>query len=257
MKFACPHCGQRVEAAEEWAGQNVPCPSCGQALVIPARSTKPLPKAPPIRRPGSPAPVVSPEPKRRGGRGFVGRLVVFALILLAGACAYATYALQESPGQVWRHLTAAVEQWRSSGSGLLRADATAVAADPSSTPAPAPAPEAPAPASDPRERIARAVDAVIEAETGDRETAERMRAYVHEHLIEGEDYDRYLHQPWRVVVQAICADLGLHPDWAAWDNGEGFKLKDSDPPPNPLFPRNAGTRITDPVRGYEPAIRGP
>jgi hypothetical protein len=86
-----------------------------------------------------------------------------------------------------------------------------------------PEPETPAPSSTPRARIARAVDAVIAAETGDGEAAERLRAYVHEHLIEGENYDRYLHQPWRVVVQTICADLGLHPDWSTWDNTEGFK----------------------------------
>ena len=85
-----------------------------------------------------------------------------------------------------------------------------------------PAPETSAAVTAPRTRIARAVDGVIEAEAGDREAAERRRAYVHEHLIEGEDYDALLNQPWRVVVQAICADLGLNPDWGAWDNAEGF-----------------------------------
>ena len=86
-------------------------------------------------------------------------------------------------------------------------------------------PEAPA---GPRARIARAVDAVIEAETGDRDAAERQRAYVNERLIEGEDYDAYLHQPWRVVVETICADLGLHPDWSDWDDIEGFKVRAED-----------------------------
>ena len=110
------------------------------------------------------------------------------------------------------------------------------------------APEAPAAAkapvadcqttSGPRARIARAVDAVIEAETGDREAVERQRAYVQEHLIEGEDYDAFLHQPWRIVVQTICADLGLHPDWSAWDNTEGFTAAVRTPaaePPAPLI----------------------
>jgi hypothetical protein len=105
-------------------------------------------------------------------------------------------------------------------------------------PEPDRAPEAPAPAPDPRARIARAVDAAIEAETGDREAAERRRAYVQEHLIEGEDYDAYLHQPWRLVVQTLCADLGLHPDWSTWDNAEGFE---------------AGAR---PPTGEPPAQRG-
>ncbi len=100
-----------------------------------------------------------------------------------------------------------------------------------------PEPETPAPSSTPRARIARAVDAVIAAETGDGEAADRLRAYVHEHLIEGEDYDRYLHQPWRVVVQTICADLGLHPDWSAWDNTDGFNVRGGRPTGEPPAPR--------------------
>lgn|GEM_PF-6569319 len=58
---------------------------------------------------------------------------------------------------------------------------------PATVPALTPSTETPAAASDPRARIARAVDAAIEAEAGDREGADRMRAYVDEHLIEGED----------------------------------------------------------------------
>jgi hypothetical protein len=88
-----------------------------------------------------------------------------------------------------------------------------------------PAPEAPAAEPGPRLRIARAVDAAIEAEAGDSEAAERLREYVQEHFIEGENYDALLHQPWRAVVQAICSDLGLHPDWTTLDGEDG------DPPP--------------------------
>ena len=95
--------------------------------------------------------------------------------------------------------------------------------------------EAPAVGPSRRERIARAVDAVIEAEAG--EAADRMRAYVNEHLTEGEAYDAYLHQPWRVVVQTICADLGLHPDWSTWDNSEGFKAGARPPPAEPFTHR--------------------
>ena len=35
MKFECVHCGQRIEADEEWVGRNVQCPSCTQALIVP------------------------------------------------------------------------------------------------------------------------------------------------------------------------------------------------------------------------------
>ena len=144
----------------------------------------------------------------------------------------------------------------------------------SEAPVAEPAPEAPAPAFGARARIARAVDAAIEAEADDHETAERLRAYLNEHLIEGEDYDAFLHQPWRVVVQTICADLGLHPDWSTWDNEAGFPSRQdtrqtwTHPPgspvedrqtnsQNPLIPATAGTQIKGPARGDEPDIPRP
>ena len=114
--------------------------------------------------------------------------------------------------------------------------------------APAPAPvavHAPEAASDPRARVAREVGAVIDSEAGDAEAAERMRAYVQERLIEGEDYDALLHRPWRVVVQAICSDLGIQPDREAWDDAEKFEAMtvhsplagDGRPPPDPAIGR--------------------
>ena len=35
MKFACSHCGQRIEAEDEWAGQQVNCPTCKHGLRVP------------------------------------------------------------------------------------------------------------------------------------------------------------------------------------------------------------------------------
>lgn len=35
MKFSCPHCGQRIAADDELAGQPGKCPTCGGALRIP------------------------------------------------------------------------------------------------------------------------------------------------------------------------------------------------------------------------------
>ncbi len=126
---------------------------------------------------------------------------------------------------------------------------------PAKTPASPPSqPEAPAPAPSPRERIARAVDAVIDAEAGEPEAGERMRLYVEERLIEGEDYDAFLHQPWRVVVQAICADLGLHPAWSSWDNGEGFKLGARPPTAAGGYRDTIGMRTAERREGHETTI---
>ena len=34
-KFACPHCGQHLEAEPDWAGMECECPGCGKALTVP------------------------------------------------------------------------------------------------------------------------------------------------------------------------------------------------------------------------------
>ncbi len=35
FKFACPHCGQHLEAEPDWAGMEVECPTCGKAITVP------------------------------------------------------------------------------------------------------------------------------------------------------------------------------------------------------------------------------
>ena len=35
FKFACPHCGQPLEAESDWAGMECECPGCGKALTVP------------------------------------------------------------------------------------------------------------------------------------------------------------------------------------------------------------------------------
>lgn len=35
MKFACPHCQQRIESEDSWAGQTANCPSCGSEMTVP------------------------------------------------------------------------------------------------------------------------------------------------------------------------------------------------------------------------------
>jgi len=45
MKFSCPHCGQHIEAEENWAGIETNCPTCSQKLTIPHASSEPPPTA--------------------------------------------------------------------------------------------------------------------------------------------------------------------------------------------------------------------
>lgn len=43
-----------------------------------------------------------------------------------------------------------------------------------------------------------------------------------DHLAEGADEDALVAGDFRTCVEAICADLGLHPDWSCWSDEEGF-----------------------------------
>ena len=128
------------------------------------------------------------------------------------------------------------------------------------------APEVAAAPPSPRERIARAVDAPIETEVGDGEVADRLRAALHERLIERECYDAYLHLPWRVVVDRICADLGLRPWSTEFGRGnphpqsgrggpplEAEESGDAELPAGPRRPPGATPRHPPPPLGGLPA----
>ena len=114
----------------------------------------------------------------------------------------------------------------------------------------------------------RARDAVIDAidfEISPRDIAERALDRLHENLIDRETYDALLTLPFRGCVEAICADLGLDPDWSGWSDDSGF----AEPPdrrrrdwrPRWATPRSASDEIErGPIRpdealGREPGIQ--
>jgi hypothetical protein len=39
FKFACPHCGQHLEAEPNWAGMECECPGCGKTMTVPQPPT--------------------------------------------------------------------------------------------------------------------------------------------------------------------------------------------------------------------------
>lgn len=53
------------------------------------------------------------------------------------------------------------------------------------------------------------------------EARERLDA-LHERLFDRESYDVLLTLSFRDAVAAICADLGLRPDWTLWIDDVGF-----------------------------------
>jgi hypothetical protein len=119
MKFSCPHCTQNLEIADEWSGHAVDCPSCEQALTVPAlavaipvREETPKPAAkshpPKLRRPAPERSAPSKPPRRSGGGGF-GKFLLMLLLLGAAGFGYAMVHFKESPEQVWKRLVDFVE----------------------------------------------------------------------------------------------------------------------------------------------------
>jgi hypothetical protein len=49
FKFACPECAGHLEAEEQWIGQRIDCPHCGQVVAIPSpATTAPVPPLAPL-----------------------------------------------------------------------------------------------------------------------------------------------------------------------------------------------------------------
>ncbi len=51
--------------------------------------------------------------------------------------------------------------------------------------------------------------------------AQKTLSALHERLRETETYDTILYRPLKETVEAVCADLGLTPDWSRW-TGDGW-----------------------------------
>ena len=76
VKFACPHCGQHLEAPEEVLGTVVECPSCNKQIQVP----RPAPIASP--------PPLSPTPPNRRRHLVPIIATVVGVLLIAGAVVY-------------------------------------------------------------------------------------------------------------------------------------------------------------------------
>ena len=72
-----------------------------------------------------------------------------------------------------------------------------------------------------RNRIRDNVWDAINRQITDLRPAHEILDALHERLTEGERYDAFVFLPLRESVEAICADLGLTPDWSRWTD-DGF-----------------------------------
>jgi DNA-directed RNA polymerase subunit RPC12/RpoP len=73
FKFACPGCGQRIAASDDYVGHQINCPACNAPIVVPSNPAAPA--APPptpsiaIKAPGMLPPPVPPKATRLGVAG--------------------------------------------------------------------------------------------------------------------------------------------------------------------------------------------
>jgi transcription elongation factor Elf1 len=78
IRFACPHCAQRIAVDESGAGLQIECPDCHAQVTVPAPAEPPaariLPKlraekpdeAPPLEPPGPPPAATKPGKRGKG-----------------------------------------------------------------------------------------------------------------------------------------------------------------------------------------------
>ena len=64
INFDCPECGQNLDAPSDMAGQQIECPNCSHAILIPSADSVPSPAA----RPSAP----NPPPPPAGGASSPG-----------------------------------------------------------------------------------------------------------------------------------------------------------------------------------------
>jgi hypothetical protein len=120
MKFQCPHCRQDLDVDAQWVGYEANCPSCGRAVLVPARSLKALSIATFETKPKSSS--TTNYKVASGGGGFVKFLVIF--FLLAGAAfAFATPTQDNGSGASIADSGGATSKGAFIHPGLLHSDA--------------------------------------------------------------------------------------------------------------------------------------
>jgi hypothetical protein len=98
-------------------------------------------------------------------------------------------------------------------------------------------PAGPAEPSPLQAKVRGSVWGAINQEVRDIYRAQEVLDRLHDSLIEREDYDKFLNRPFRECVAAICADLGLSPDWSLWSDETGFPVTKNENGPHKNWPR--------------------
>lgn len=157
LTFECPHCKQNIACDEQWSGQQIQCPLCQGALVVPAaqskKHTNPLVPKPPSgpqprlglgQKPG-PAPTGNRNipirdlagPARKKQSPLVGIISGTLVVIALGAGGYFGYTWYQ--GQQEKKARAAEEQRQAEAAAAAAAQKAAeAAAAPKAPPPPKP-----------------------------------------------------------------------------------------------------------------------
>jgi hypothetical protein len=104
MKIRCPHCEQKIDAGEEWAGQEVPCPRCTKPFMIPelrqGTSAAARPNQPQVRI----------HVQKQSAAAVLAKTLLWLLVFAGAGFGYAMYHFKESPEQVWRRIESSGKQ---------------------------------------------------------------------------------------------------------------------------------------------------
>ncbi|MBU3666338.1 MAG: DUF3459 domain-containing protein [Chthoniobacterales bacterium] len=132
MKIDCPHCRQRLEVEEAWAGLEISCPTCGRNLTIPKPPARAAAAAPQKKNTH-----LAAWKRRKRLRKFLV-LSVIAGSIIAGAWWFNSWRGDTPAPEAFRYLI----EYCAERARQIFAPAPAPVAKPTPTPAPAPTPEA-------------------------------------------------------------------------------------------------------------------
>jgi len=88
-KFACPHCGQHIDADDSWCGKNLACPNCGEELIVPSTAEQTVQTAPAEEK------VLVPTTRAADAWGLTS---IFGSSVLAAVVFYQTTAMTVEAG---------------------------------------------------------------------------------------------------------------------------------------------------------------
>ena len=103
----------------------------------------------------------------------------------------------------------------------------------------------------PREWVRANVLEIIDPDSYEEDECERIYEQLDERLYESERYDEFLDLPMEDLVNLICKDLGVEPNWGRWE-GENWPAWRKPKPAPPPQPCGGDQTLQDPLDPPDP-----